>query len=218
MQACAEPHRRLSTAAAVGLVVGPCALLATTFVPSPVGVPAAAWHTLGLALMMAIWWSTEPVPMGITALMPLIVLPLLGVADIGTAAAPYASPLLFLFLGGFLLAAGVKRWGLHRRLAHAIVRSIGCEPRHLVLGFMVAVGFLSMWISNTAAVVLMLPVAVSVISAAEETQGAPEDVRRFALASSSPFRIRSRWHCAAASCSRGWPLMDRCHPPSAASP
>jgi sodium-dependent dicarboxylate transporter 2/3/5 len=120
--------------------------------------------------------------MGITALMPLIVLPLLGVADIGTAAAPYASPLLFLFLGGFLLAAGVKRWGLHRRLAHAIVRSIGCEPRHLVLGFMVAVGFLSMWISNTAAVVLMLPVAVSVISAAEETQGAPEDVRRFALA------------------------------------
>jgi sodium-dependent dicarboxylate transporter 2/3/5 len=166
----------------MGLVVGLCALLAAIAVPPPAGVPPAGWRTLGLALMMSIWWSTEPVPIGVTALMPLIVLPLLGVVDIDAAAAPYANPLVFLFLGGFLLAAGVKRWGLHKRLAHTIVRFVGSEPRLLILVFMAAVGFLSMWISNTAAVVLMLPVAVSVISVAEETQGATEDVRRFALA------------------------------------
>jgi sodium-dependent dicarboxylate transporter 2/3/5 len=182
MQAPAEPQRLLSPAAAVGLVVGLCALLATITVPPPAGVPPAGWRTLGLALMMAIWWSTEPLPIGITALMPLIVLPLLGVAEIDAAAAPYANPLVFLFLGGFLLAAGVKRWGLHKRLAHTIVRFVGSEPRLLILGFMAAVGFLSMWISNTAAVVLMLPVAVSVISTAEEVQEAPEHQRRFAVA------------------------------------
>jgi sodium-dependent dicarboxylate transporter 2/3/5 len=171
----------LTPAAAAGLVAGAAVLGASFVLPPPVGLPAAGWQTLGLALMMAIWWTTEPVPIGVTALLPLIVLPLIGVADIGAAAAPYANPLVFLFLGGFLLAAGVKRWGLHRRLAHAAVRAIGTEPRRLVLGFMVASGFLSMWISNTAAVVLMLPVAVSVIAAVEEARGADEQVRRFAL-------------------------------------
>jgi sodium-dependent dicarboxylate transporter 2/3/5 len=168
----------LSGAAAVGLAI----LLATLALPPPTGLPTAGWRTLGLALMMAIWWSMEPVPIGVTALMPLIVLPLLGIAEIGAVAGPYANPLIFLFLGGLLLAGAVKRWGLHKRLAHAIVRSVGSEPRLLALGFMAASGFLSMWISNTAAVVLLLPVAVSVISALEEARSPTEGTRRFALA------------------------------------
>lgn len=172
----------LSIPAIVGLAAGLAVFVATLVLPPPAGLPPDGWHTLGLALMMAIWWSTEPIPIGITALTPLIVLPLLGIGDIGAAAAPYANPLVFLFLGGFLLAAGVKPWGLHTRLAHAVVRTIGTEPRRLVLGVMVASGFLSMWISNTAAVVLMLPVVISIISIVEEARGSGEAVHRFARA------------------------------------
>lgn len=177
----AAPAPLMSRAAAAGLVAGALVFAATLALPPPAGLPPEGWRTAGLALMMAIWWSTEPVPIGVTALLPLIVLPLAGVADVGAAAEPYANPLVFLFLGGFLLAAGVKRWGLHRRLAHAVVRAIGSEPRRLVLGFMVASGGLSMWVSNTAAVVLMLPVAVSTIAAMEAAGRDPEGARRFAL-------------------------------------
>ncbi len=176
------PDRLLTTGAAAGLLAGVLLLAATLVMPPPAGLPLDGWRTLGLALMMAVWWTTEPVPVGVTALLPLIVLPLLGIGDIGSAAAPYASPLVFLFLGGFLLAAAVQRWGLHRRLAHAAVRVIGSEPRRLALGFMVATGFLSMWISNTAAVVLMLPVAVSVISAVEDARDCDAAARSFAVA------------------------------------
>ncbi len=172
----------MSPAAAVGLVAGVLIFAATVVAPPPADLSAAGWRTAGLALMMAIWWSTEPVPIGVTALLPLIVLPLAGIGDIGTAAAPYANPLVFLFMGGFLIAAAVKRWNLHRRLAHAVVQAIGTEPRRLVLGFMAASAFLSMWVSNTAAVILMLPVAVSIISAVERLQEDGEDARRFALA------------------------------------
>jgi len=172
----------LGRPALAGLVAGVLIMAATWLLPPPEGLPQAGWQTLGLALAMAVWWSTEPVPIGVTALAPLIVLPLSGVSDIAAAAAPYANPLVFLFMGGFLLAAGVSRWDLHQRMATEVVRIIGDAPGRLVLGFMVATGFLSMWISNTAAVVLMLPVASSVVSSVEEGGHAVEDVRRFALA------------------------------------
>jgi solute carrier family 13 (sodium-dependent dicarboxylate transporter), member 2/3/5 len=167
---------------AVALVAGAALLLASLVVPPPAGLPPAGWHTLGLALMMAVWWTTEPVPIAVTALMPLIVLPLLGVVGLPEAAAPYADPLVFLFLGGFLLGAAVSRWGLHRRIAFGLIRRLGTEPRRLVLGFMAATAFLSMWISNTAAVVMMLPVASSIVVAVEAMRGRDEEARRFALA------------------------------------
>lgn len=170
----------LAPSALIGLVTGAAILLATLLIEPPAGLSAQGWHTLGLALLMAVWWSTEPIPIGVTALLPLILLPLIGQGDINTAATPYANPLVFLFLGGFLLSAGVKRWGLHRRLAYSVVQAIGTEPRRLVLGFMVATGTISMWISNTAAVVLMLPVATSVIAVLTEAHGdASADVHRF---------------------------------------
>ena len=173
----------LAPSALIGLLTGAAVLLATLLIEPPAGLSVQGWHTLGLALLMAIWWSTEPLPIGVTALLPLVVLPLIGEGDIGNAATPYANPLVFLFLGGFLLAAGIKRWGLHRRLAYSVVHAIGTEPRRLVLGFMVATGMISMGISNTAAVVLMLPVATSVIAALAAAHGAQdEDVHRFSRA------------------------------------
>jgi solute carrier family 13 (sodium-dependent dicarboxylate transporter), member 2/3/5 len=172
----------LTRTSAIGVVAGLAIFLATLVVPPPAGLPLAGWHTLGLALLMAVWWTTEPVPLGVTALAPLIVLPLFGVADIAAAAAPYSNPLVFLFFGGFLLAAGIKRWGLHRRIAYGVVRRIGTDPRRLILGFMVASGFLSMWISNTAAVLLLLPVGMSVIVAVENAVDDVAQTRRFALA------------------------------------
>lgn len=172
----------LSRAQATGLVAGLIVLAATLLIPPPGGLSVAGWQTLGLGLMMAIWWTTEPVPIAVTALMPLIVLPLLGVADIAAAAAPFANPLVFLFLGGFLLAAGLTRWDLHRRIAFVIVAKVGTEPRRLVLGFMAASAFLSMWISNTAAVVMMLPVVMSVTAAVDEAGQPEETTRPFALA------------------------------------
>lgn len=172
----------LPPSAAVGLIVGILVFCSTLIFPPPTDLPYAGWRTAGLALMMAIWWSTEPVPIGVTALLPLIALPLAGIGDIGTAATPYANPLVFLFLGGFLLAEGLKRWGLHRRLAGFVVREIGAGPRRLVLGFMAATAFLSMWISNTSAVILMLPVAASVIAVVARERADEKDARRFALA------------------------------------
>lgn len=182
IQAVPGPGRLLSPTALAGLLAGLLALGATIVVPAPAGLPEAGWRVLGLALLMAIWWSTEPVPMGVTALLPPIVMPLLGIVDIQRAAAAYANPLIFLFLGGFMLSAAIRRWGLHRRMAHAAVRAIGTEPRRLVLGFMVATGFLSMWISNTSSALLMLPVALSVVAAIEEAWKPEPEVRRFAQA------------------------------------
>lgn len=182
MERSTTPAPLLSLPAAIGLVAGIVTFGATLVIEAPAGLPDAGWRTLGLALMMAIWWSTEPVPIAVTALLPLIVLPIMGIADIGGAAAPYANPLVYLFLGGFLLAAAASRWGLHVRMAHVAVRSIGGGPRRLVLGVMCAAAFLSMWISNTAAVVLLLPVASSIIAAVEEAAGPGEDARRFARA------------------------------------
>src|SRR5690606_35622168 len=112
IQAGGDEGRLLSRGALAGLVAGVFALAFTLLVPAPADLPEAGWRVLGLAVLMAIWWSTEPLPIGGTSLMPLIVLPLLGIVDFGRAAAPYSNPLIFLFLGGFLLAASIRRWGL----------------------------------------------------------------------------------------------------------
>ena len=182
MAATDQPQKGLLPASAwLGLVAGVLALTVVFVLPPPGDLPVAGWRVLGLALMMAIWWSTEPVPIAITSLLPLIVLPLAGIGDVAAAAASYGNPLIFLFLGGLMLAAAVQHWGLHARLAHGVVRLVGTAPRRLVLGFMLASGFLSMWISNTAAVVLMLPVAVSVIAAFEPRASDGAASRRFAL-------------------------------------
>jgi sodium-dependent dicarboxylate transporter 2/3/5 len=128
------------------------------------GMSPAAWRTAALGAWMAFWWITEAVPIAATALLPMAVLPLLGVLTMPAAAAPYANPVIYLFFGGFILAAAFEQSGLHRRLALALLSVVGTRPDRIVLGFMVACGFISMWVSNTAAVLMMLPLANSMLS------------------------------------------------------
>jgi sodium-dependent dicarboxylate transporter 2/3/5 len=117
---------------------------------------------------MAVWWVTEALPIPATSLVPLVAFPLIGIAPIDKAAEPYAAPVIFLFMGGFLIAAALQRSGLHTRIALTIVRFGGMSPARLVGSFMVATAFLSMWVSNTATVAMMLPIALSVLTLAHE--------------------------------------------------
>jgi solute carrier family 13 (sodium-dependent dicarboxylate transporter), member 2/3/5 len=136
--------------------------------------------TAAIGVLMAVLWMTEAMPLPITSLLPIVLFPLAGVLEIGEATAPYADEIIFLFMGGFMLALAMQRWGLHQRIALLIVRVVGTRPRRLIGGFMIATGFLSMWISNTATTVLMLPIAVSivrlVIEQLERRDVLPEDV------------------------------------------
>lgn len=146
----------------VRLAAGPALALLIGFVGPPGPTPPAAWAVLAIAAWMALWWLTEAVPIAVTALLPLAAFPLLGVATLEAAAAPYANPLVFMFLGGFMLALAMQRWQLHSRLALLILAYAGRRPAHLVGGFMTATAVLSMWVSNTATAAMMLPIAMSV--------------------------------------------------------
>jgi sodium-dependent dicarboxylate transporter 2/3/5 len=142
---------------------------------------SAGKASAAIAVLMAIWWLTEAVHISVTALLPLILLPLLGATKLDAAAAPYANPLIFLFLGGFILSIGMERWELHRRIALGTLRLVGNRPANIVGGIMLATAFISMWVSNTATAVVMLPIALSVIQTSSSSDDAPDQRRRFAL-------------------------------------
>ncbi|MEM9668239.1 MAG: SLC13 family permease [Pseudomonadota bacterium] len=143
---------------------------------APEGLAFSAWATGALLAWMAVWWATEAIPIPATALLPLAVLPIINAGTIREAAAGYSSPIVLLLLGGFIIALGIERWGLHRRIALAVVAMVGGGQRGLVFGFMVATAALSMWISNTATTLMMVPIA---LSAAAALNGKDE---KFALA------------------------------------
>ena len=132
----------------------------------------AAWRLVGVTAWMVVWWLSEAVPIPATALLPIPLLPLFAVAPEKEVAASYAHPLIFLFFGGFLLAGGLQRSGLHRRVALGIVRRMGSTPAGLIGGFMVATALLSMWISNTATAILMFTIAMALIGSLGESVGA----------------------------------------------
>ncbi|WP_216395834.1 SLC13 family permease [Arcanobacterium phocae] len=120
--------------------------------------------TAAIAVVMGLWWMTEAIPLPATALLPLVAFPAFGVVPIKAAAAPYASDTIFLFMGGFFLALTMQRWNLQRRIALITVLLVGTRPKRLILGFMIATGFLSMWVSNTATAVMMLPIGLSILN------------------------------------------------------
>lgn len=120
--------------------------------------------TLAMMAWMAIWWLTEAIDLSATALLPLALFPLLGIADVQSTAAPYAHPLIFLFMGGLLLALSMQRWALDRRIALMTLRMVGSRPAHMVAGFMLVTAVLSGFVSNTATAAMMLPIALSVVA------------------------------------------------------
>lgn len=135
-------------------------------------LPGPARAALAMASWMAVWWLTEALPVAATALLPIVVFPLLGLGSVAEVTAPYAHPLIFLFLGGFLLSIGIERWDLHRWLAEAVVSRTGNDPRRLIGGVMGVAAFASMWLSNTATTIMMLPIARSLAGRAGDAQEA----------------------------------------------
>jgi sodium-dependent dicarboxylate transporter 2/3/5 len=170
----------------IGLGLGAATFVVMQLAHAPEGLAPAGWDCAAIAMLIAIWWVTEAIPLSATALIPLLLFPVLGVASIRDAAIPYANPVIFLMLGGFILALGMQRWNLHRRIALYLVSKAGTEPANVIGGFMVASALVSMWVFNTTTTVMMLPIALSVIEFVQRGAAAdPAHVhqgRRFATA------------------------------------
>ena len=140
------------------LVAGLVVFAGMLLLPAPEGLEPTAWKTAAVTVLMGIWWITEALPISVTALIPIVLFPVLGVRTISEATSPYANPLIFLFMGGFILALAMEKWNLHKRIALGIVHKIGVNPNAIVIGFILSAAFLSMWVSNTATAIMMLPI------------------------------------------------------------
>ena len=147
----------------IGLALGPAAFILILLMPLPDGMSPAARKVAAVAALMAIWWITEAAPLAATALLPIALFPAMGVMKASEATAPYANHLIFLFLGGFFIAVTIEKWNLHKRIALFTIRLVGTGTDRIILGFMVATAFLSMWISNTATAMMMVPIGMAVI-------------------------------------------------------
>jgi len=161
-----EGHGTSGVGQKIGFVLGLLVAAIMLWVGAPEGLDPKAWKALCLLALMIIWWVSEAIPVAATALLPLGVLPLLGVLKPVDAAAPYADPIIFLFIGGFMIAAAIEQSGLHRRIAIHVLSAVGSSPAAIVGGFMIATTLLSMWISNTATALMMTPIALAVCTAA----------------------------------------------------
>ncbi len=148
----------------IGLWLGPLLFLTMLIVPTPAGMTPDAQKMAAIALLMATWWMCESLPIPATSLLPIPLFPLLGVMATGKATAPYANHLIFLFMGGFIIALSMQRWNLHRRIAMNIVKAVGFSPSRLIFGFMIATAALSAFVSNTATAVMMMPIGLAIIT------------------------------------------------------
>ncbi|QJD58713.1 DASS family sodium-coupled anion symporter [Pseudomonas sp. gcc21] len=172
------PSQGLPLSRVIGLFLGPLLLVMTLVLPAPTGMSIEAWHALGLMLLLATWWSTEAIAIPATSLLPICLIPALGLGTVSQATAPYANPIIFLFMGGFVLGLAMQRWNLHKRIALVTLIAVGGQPKRQVAGFMIATAFLSMWVSNTATTIMMLPIGLSVISMMGNEGSEP--IRRYA--------------------------------------
>lgn len=148
---------------------------------NPFAVNENAAKVLAIGGLMIIWWVTEALPMPVVALLPLILFPLINGAKLDETAAAYANPVIFLFLGGFMLGLAIEKWNLHKRIALNIVRITGTSGDRIVLGFILATGLISMWLSNTATTMMMFPIALSVIHVMKENNKGEGNIRNFSL-------------------------------------
>ncbi len=153
-------------------ILGPLLFFVVILFVRPGDLAEPGRATLAVAAWMAVWWLTGALSLSVTALLPLALFPILGITSPAGAAAPYAHPIIFLFMGGFFLAVAIERWGLHRRLALAVIGRTGTSPRLMLAGFMGVTAFISMWVSNTATAAMMMPIAVAVLRLAGQRPGA----------------------------------------------
>ncbi len=146
----------------IGLLLGPFLFALTFFVMPPEGLSAGGWHICGLALWMATWWITEAMPLPVASLLPIIFLPTVMATPLKDVLSPYASPIIFLFLGGFIISNAMEKYNLHMRIGLGVLKLVGVGKKSILGGLMVATAFMGMWMSNTATVIMMLPMAVSI--------------------------------------------------------
>lgn len=164
----------------LALLSGPILFVAVLLI-NPFGLDELANKVLAVAFLMITWWITEALPMPAVALLPLVLFPFMGIAKISEAAAPYANEVVFLFMGGFMIGLGIEKWNLHRRIALSIVQFTGTNGNRIILGFILATGMISMWLSNTATTMMMLPIAASVISVVVTKNEHNPQLRHFAV-------------------------------------
>ncbi|MEZ4944612.1 MAG: SLC13 family permease [Cyclobacteriaceae bacterium] len=145
------------------IIIGPSLCILLMLVGGPDDMPASAYAVVACTVWIALWWLTEAVPIAITSLLPILLFSVLGVMSVTSVTDYYSNPIIFLFIGGFIIALAMEKWNLHRRIALSIIQFTGTNQRQILLGFILATGFLSMWISNTATTMLMLPIALSII-------------------------------------------------------
>ncbi|MDO5493692.1 MAG: SLC13 family permease, partial [Nesterenkonia sp.] len=175
-----ESSRGIITRGRIGLVLGPTLFAVFLWIPQITDLDHAPRAVLAVTLWVATWWITEAMPIPATSLLPVILLPLTGGTDEETATMAYADPIVFMYLGGFTIALAIQRWDLHRRIAMTIIRMVGTGGSRIMLGIILACAFLSMWISNAATALMMLPIALALVEEVKERQLYDEEsFRRF---------------------------------------
>lgn len=161
--------------------VGSFLLFIVLLVTQPFSLEPNAQKAIACGILMVLLWVTEALPMPVVALLPLVLFPLLGLADTAEAAAPYANPVIFLFMGGFMIGLAIEKWDLHRRIALTVVKRTGTSGSRIILGFILATGFLSMWLSNTATTMMMYPIAMSVVQVLEKNNANSKAIRNMGI-------------------------------------